>query len=127
MIGMIVAITARDLKLAMRRQADIVSVLFFFIIVASLFPLGIGPEPGDGPHGEAGVGDADDGAGPGLEGGPPGGVGHADLGVSEAAVGVDDAGLGSGFREVETTFGIGGARASESGRSACEGVGEGSD
>ena len=45
MIAMIVAITARDLKLAMRRQADIVSVLFFFIIVASLFPLGIGPEP----------------------------------------------------------------------------------
>ena len=42
---MIVAITTRDLKLAMRRQADIVSVLFFFIIVASLFPLGIGPEP----------------------------------------------------------------------------------
>ena len=45
MIGMIGAITARDLKLAMRRQADIVSVLFFFIIVVSLFPLGIGPEP----------------------------------------------------------------------------------
>ena len=44
-IGVIGAITARDLKLAMRRQADIVSVLFFFIIVASLFPLGIGPEP----------------------------------------------------------------------------------
>jgi len=45
MITTIGAITARDLKLAMRRQADIVSVLFFFIIVASLFPLGIGPEP----------------------------------------------------------------------------------
>jgi len=45
MIGMIIAIAARDLRLAMRRQADIVSVLFFFIIVASLFPLGIGPEP----------------------------------------------------------------------------------
>ena len=44
MMGMVAAITARDLKLAMRRQADIVSVLFFFIIVASLFPLGIGPE-----------------------------------------------------------------------------------
>ena len=29
----------------MRRQADLVSVLFFFIIVASLFPLGVGPEP----------------------------------------------------------------------------------
>ncbi len=45
MIGSVGAITARDLRLAMRRQADIVSVLFFFIIVASLFPLGIGPEP----------------------------------------------------------------------------------
>jgi heme exporter protein B len=29
----------------MRRQADIVSALFFFIIVVSLFPLGVGPEP----------------------------------------------------------------------------------
>ncbi len=45
MIGTVGAVVARDLKLAMRRQADIVSVLFFFIIVASLFPLGIGPEP----------------------------------------------------------------------------------
>ena len=45
MIGIVAAVVARDLKLAMRRQADIVSVLFFFIIVASLFPLGIGPEP----------------------------------------------------------------------------------
>ena len=45
MIGIVGAVTVRDLKLAMRRQADIVSVLFFFIIVASLFPLGIGPEP----------------------------------------------------------------------------------
>lgn len=45
MISTVGAVVARDLKLAMRRQADIVSVLFFFIIVASLFPLGIGPEP----------------------------------------------------------------------------------
>ena len=45
MIGTVGAIVARDLKLAMRRQADLVSVLFFFIIVASLFPLGVGPEP----------------------------------------------------------------------------------
>ena len=45
MMSTVGAIVARDLKLAMRRQADIVSVLFFFIIVASLFPLGIGPEP----------------------------------------------------------------------------------
>ncbi len=35
---------ARDLRLALRRPADLVSVLFFFIIVASLFPLGVGPE-----------------------------------------------------------------------------------
>ena len=45
MISTVGAVIARDLKLAMRRQADIVSGLFFFIIVASLFPLGIGPEP----------------------------------------------------------------------------------
>lgn len=45
MIAPVAAVAARDLKLAMRRQADLVSVLFFFIIVASLFPLGVGPEP----------------------------------------------------------------------------------
>lgn len=39
------SLIARDLRLGMRRQADIASVLFFFIIVVSLFPLGIGPEP----------------------------------------------------------------------------------
>ena len=45
MFKIISAVIGRDLKLAMRRQADIVSALFFFIIVVSLFPLGIGPEP----------------------------------------------------------------------------------
>ena len=45
MLSVITAVIGRDLKLAMRRQADIVSALFFFIIVVSLFPLGIGPEP----------------------------------------------------------------------------------
>jgi heme exporter protein B len=44
MAQMFWAVLLRDLKLALRRQADIVSALFFFIIV-SLFPLGIGPEP----------------------------------------------------------------------------------
>lgn len=34
----------RDLLLAFRRQSDIATTLFFFIIVSSLFPLGIGPE-----------------------------------------------------------------------------------
>ena len=44
MLKIILAVVGRDLKLAMRRQADIVSALFFFVIVVSLFPLGIGPE-----------------------------------------------------------------------------------
>jgi len=35
---------ARDLMLAWRRRADVFSTLFFFVIVVSLFPLGIGPE-----------------------------------------------------------------------------------
>ncbi|MDL2336506.1 MAG: heme exporter protein CcmB [Pseudomonadota bacterium] len=35
----------RDLRLAMRRRADTAAALFFFVIVASLFPLGVGPEP----------------------------------------------------------------------------------
>jgi heme exporter protein B len=37
-------IVARDLTLAWKRQADVLSTLFFFVIVVSLFPLGIGPE-----------------------------------------------------------------------------------
>ncbi len=44
MLEIVFSVIARDLKLAMRRQADIVSALFFFVIVVSLFPLGIGPE-----------------------------------------------------------------------------------
>lgn len=38
------AIIRRDLLLAMRRKSEVLTALFFFIIVASLFPLGIGPE-----------------------------------------------------------------------------------
>lgn len=34
----------RDLVLAMRRRSDVLTTLFFFIIVVSLFPLGVGPE-----------------------------------------------------------------------------------
>jgi heme exporter protein B len=45
MLKLILAMIRRDLRLAMRRRADIVSALFFFIIVVSLFPLGVGPEP----------------------------------------------------------------------------------
>ena len=45
MLKLLRAIVARDLRLALRRRADIVSALFFFVIVVSLFPLGVGPEP----------------------------------------------------------------------------------
>ncbi|KPJ87875.1 MAG: heme ABC transporter permease [Gammaproteobacteria bacterium SG8_11] len=34
----------RDLVLAMRRRADVLTTLIFFLIVVSLFPLGVGPE-----------------------------------------------------------------------------------
>ncbi|MCG6887853.1 MAG: heme exporter protein CcmB [Proteobacteria bacterium] len=37
-------IVMRDLTLAMRRRSDVLTTLFFFVIVVSLFPLGIGPE-----------------------------------------------------------------------------------
>jgi heme exporter protein B len=37
-------IVLRDLTLAWRRRADVLSTLFFFVMVVSLFPLGIGPE-----------------------------------------------------------------------------------
>lgn len=37
-------VVMRDLTLAMRRRADVLTTLFFFVIVVSLFPLGVGPE-----------------------------------------------------------------------------------
>jgi heme exporter protein B len=41
----ILAIVRRDLLLAMRRKSEVLTAVFFFVIVVSLFPLGIGPEP----------------------------------------------------------------------------------
>ncbi len=38
------AIVRRDLLLAARRKSEVLTALFFFMIVVSLFPLGIGPE-----------------------------------------------------------------------------------
>jgi heme exporter protein B len=35
----------RDLMLAWRRRSDVLSTLFFFVIVVSLFPLSVGAEP----------------------------------------------------------------------------------
>jgi heme exporter protein B len=37
-------ILGRDIRLAIRRRADLLTTLFFFLIVVSLFPLGVGTE-----------------------------------------------------------------------------------
>jgi len=37
-------ILGRDIRLAMRRRTDVLTTLFFFLIVVSLFPLGVGTE-----------------------------------------------------------------------------------
>lgn len=37
-------ILTRDLTLALRRRTDVLTTLFFFVIVVSLFPLGVGTE-----------------------------------------------------------------------------------
>jgi heme exporter protein B len=45
MIAAARTIVARDLRIVLRRPGDAATALLFFVIVASLFPLGIGAEP----------------------------------------------------------------------------------
>lgn len=45
MLGILRCVIRRDLTLAYRRRADAMTSLLFFVIVVSLFPLGVGPEP----------------------------------------------------------------------------------
>jgi heme exporter protein B len=45
MLKTLKCVVRRDLLLAFRRRSDILITVFFFVIVVSLFPLGIGPEP----------------------------------------------------------------------------------
>lgn len=45
LISLLVLVIRRDLVLAMRRRADVLTTLIFFVMVVSLFPLGVGPEP----------------------------------------------------------------------------------
>ncbi len=40
-----VAVLKRDLMLAYRRKSDLLNPLIFFLMVATLFPLGVSPEP----------------------------------------------------------------------------------
>jgi heme exporter protein B len=44
-LAAVVGVMRRDLLLAMRHKSDALAPVFFFVIVASLFPLGLGPEP----------------------------------------------------------------------------------
>ncbi|HTQ75542.1 MAG TPA: heme exporter protein CcmB [Burkholderiales bacterium] len=45
MIAALRCLILRDLRLAARRSSDVLTVLLFFVIVVSLFPLGVGPDP----------------------------------------------------------------------------------
>ena len=45
MFAVFFQVIRRELMTAFRRKADILNPLWFFIIVITLFPLGIGPEP----------------------------------------------------------------------------------
>ena len=40
----LIAVIRRDLLLVMRRKSEVLTILFFFMIVTSLFPLGIGAD-----------------------------------------------------------------------------------
>jgi len=46
--GLLALVVRRDLLLAMRRRADVLTTLVFFVMVVSLFPLGVGV--GQGPE-----------------------------------------------------------------------------
>jgi len=45
LISAFIAVIRRDLILAFRRRAEIANPLFFFILVVTLFPLGVGANP----------------------------------------------------------------------------------
>ena len=41
----VTAVALRDLLLALRLRTDLLTIAFFFAIVVSLFPLGVGADP----------------------------------------------------------------------------------
>lgn len=45
LLAQFLAVVKRDLLLSFRRKSDLVNPLVFFLIVATLFPLGVSPEP----------------------------------------------------------------------------------
>jgi heme exporter protein B len=44
MTGALFAVVRRDLLLAVRQRGDVLNVLLFFFVVATMLPLGVGPE-----------------------------------------------------------------------------------
>jgi heme exporter protein B len=44
-LSLMLRVFMRDITLAWRRRSDVISIFFFFIIAASLFPLGLGADP----------------------------------------------------------------------------------
>ena len=44
LLDLLLLVIRRDLVLAMRRRADVLTTLIFFVMVVSLFPMGVGPE-----------------------------------------------------------------------------------
>src|SRR4029450_11372486 len=45
MLSVFLQVVRRDLLLAMRQKSDGLNTLFFFVVVVTMVPLGIGPEP----------------------------------------------------------------------------------
>ncbi len=45
MLRFLITVIRRDLRLAARRKGDWLTSQFFFVMVVSMFPLGIGPDP----------------------------------------------------------------------------------
>jgi heme exporter protein B len=46
LLGATLCVVRRDLLVSLRRAQDVLTPVIFFAIVVSLFPLGVGPEPG---------------------------------------------------------------------------------
>ena len=42
--GVFAAVVRREVALAMKQKSEVLTPVFFFVVVASLFPLGVGPE-----------------------------------------------------------------------------------
>ena len=45
MLSVFLQVIRRDLLLAMRQKSDVLNTLFFFVVVVTMVPLGVGPEP----------------------------------------------------------------------------------